>query len=348
MRHFRFAHSILFLAIALATAMQAHALQDDPHMERGRELTRAFYEGDLDPVVEAFTDQMHTALGGGDGLATFRDQVLGQLGTEAELLDEQVTESAGHHVYQRRVRFQNAPDPVLVTWAFDAQQRVAGFSIRPEEAAPTEAPSDYLDYQTKTTLRLPFNEEWTVFWGGRSVSQNYHAAHVDQRFAYDLVVVEDGRTHRGEGRTNEDYHCFGLGILAPARGRVVEARDDLPDNTPGEMNPAVPPGNHVILDHGNGEYSFLAHLMQGSARVRLGDEVETGDTLGLCGNSGNSSEPHLHYHLQNSPEFGRGEGLPARFLDYVADGEPVARGEPVQGQRVRPAGQAWHPDPARE
>jgi murein DD-endopeptidase MepM/ murein hydrolase activator NlpD len=317
-------------------------------MQRGRELTQAFYEGELDPVVEAFTDQMRTALGGRDGLATFRDQVLGQLGSEAELVYEQVTETAGHHVYERRVRFENAPDAVLVTWAFDAQQRVAGFSIRPEEAAPTEAPSDYLDYQTKTPLRLPFNEAWTVFWGGRTVAQNYHAAHVDQRFAYDLVVVEDGRSHTGEGRTNDDYHCYGLGVVAPGAGQVVEARDDLPDNTPGEMNPAVPPGNHVILDHGNGEYSFLAHLMQGSARVAKGDQVEAGDTLGLCGNSGNSSEPHLHYHLQDSADFGRGAGMPAMFLDYVADGEPVARGEPVQGQRIRPAGGARHPEPARE
>jgi murein DD-endopeptidase MepM/ murein hydrolase activator NlpD len=60
-----------------------------------------------------------------------------------------------------------------------------------------------------------------------------------------------------------------------------------------------------------------------------------GDTLGLCGNSGNSSEPHLHYHLQDAPTFGKADGLPAFFVDYLADDKPVARGEPVQGQVIR-------------
>jgi murein DD-endopeptidase MepM/ murein hydrolase activator NlpD len=149
------------------------------------------------------------------------------------------------------------------------------------------------------------------------------------------VVVRDGARHRGEGRANEDYHCWGLPIVAPAAGTVVGMRDDMADNVPGRMDASVPPGNHVVLDHGDDEYSFLAHLQQGSVRVQVGDVVASGDTLGLCGNSGNSSEPHLHYHLQTTPDFGKGEGLPAQFLHYVADGEPVARGEPVQGQAVR-------------
>jgi len=62
--------------------------------------------------------------------------------------------------------------------------------------------------------------------------------------------------------------------------------------------------------------------------------VKQGQIIGRCGNSGNTSEPHLHYHLQNSPKFGQSEGLPAQFVNYVADGERVERGEPVQGQRI--------------
>ena len=95
-------------------------------------------------------------------------------------------------------------------------------------------------------------------------------------------------------------------------------------------------GNHVIIDHQNGEYSFLAHFKQGSIAVEMGDVVKTGHLLGLCGNSGNSTEPHLHYHLQTAPTYHEGAGLPAQFRDYVADGKSVARGEPVKGQRVMP------------
>jgi hypothetical protein len=343
MRHILSTRFVLPLALTLFAAAPAPAQQeaqqeDADVLERGRELTEAFYQGELAEVVEAFNDDMRSALGGVEGLDTFRDQVLAQLGTETEVLDEQVTSPAGHRVYQRSARFERGPGSVVVLWAFDGDGRVAGFSIRPEQGEPEEAPTRHLDYRTKTPLRLPFDDEWTVVWGGRTVDQNYHAAHVDQRFAYDLLVVADGSRHTSAGAANEDYHCFRRPVLAPGPGTVAVVRDGVADNTPGEMNPGVPPGNHVVLDHGNGEYSFLAHFQEGTLRVAVGDTVAPGDTLGLCGNSGNSSEPHLHYHLQDTPTFGKGEGLPTQFLDYLADDEPVARGEPVQGQRIRPAG----------
>jgi murein DD-endopeptidase MepM/ murein hydrolase activator NlpD len=69
------------------------------------------------------------------------------------------------------------------------------------------------------------------------------------------------------------------------------------------LNKKQPKGNYVIIDHGNGEYSFLAHLKKGSMVVAVGDSLKSGQFIGLCGNSGNSSEPHLHYHLQNKPIF---------------------------------------------
>ncbi len=337
-RHRRSAGAAFAAALLAVSPLSGQDAAADPHLERGRALTEAFYAGELDGIVASFNAPMRDALGGVEGLAAFRDQLAAQLGAEAEVVREAVRDVQGHRVYQRVVRYENAPTPFVVTWAFDAADQIAGFSIQADQGQPTEAESRHLDYRTRAALRLPFEEEFTVFWGGRTVEQNYHAAHRDQRFALDLVVVRDGTRHRGDGRTNEDYHCWGSPIVAPAAGTVRAVRDGLPDNVPGEMDASVPPGNHVVLDHGNAEYSFLAHLQQGTVRVEAGDVVASGDTLGLCGNSGNSSEPHLHYHLQNTPVFGQGEGLPAQFLDYLADGEPVARGEPVQGQAVRPRG----------
>src|SRR3546814_15367827 len=80
---------------------------------------------------------------------------------------------------------------------------------------------------------------------------------------------------------------------------------------------------------------MLAHLRRGSVAVEAGQQVAAGDELGRCGNSGNTSEPHLHLHLQDAPVFGEGNGLPAFFEDYTADGEVVARGEAVKGQTIR-------------
>lgn len=332
--------AIAALAALVVSALPTTSFAQDPDsavMQRGRELTRQFYDSDMDPVAAAFTEDVRTRLGGTAGLRTFHEQVMAQLGGEVEVVNERVTTSGVHRVYHRSARFEKAgPTVVAVVWSLDADGRVAGFFIRPEESQQP-AESRFLDYATRTPLRLPFEYEMTVGWGGRSIEQNYHAAYHDQRFAYDLLIVQDGRTHRGDGRTNEDYFCFGRPLVAPGAGVVVVANDGIPDNTPGELESSTPPGNHVVIDHGDDEYSLLAHFRQTTIRVAVGDRVAAGDTLGECGNSGRSSEPHLHYHLQNAPAFGRGEGLPAQFLNYLADDSLVARGEPVRGQRIRPA-----------
>jgi murein DD-endopeptidase MepM/ murein hydrolase activator NlpD len=130
-----------------------------------------------------------------------------------------------------------------------------------------------------------------------------------------LGVDENGKTHRGDGTKNEDYICFGRNILAPADGVVVEAIDGVRDNTPGSMNPYCLLGNCVVIQHRTNEFSVLAHFQHGSMAVKAGDQVKRGQLLGRCGNSGNSSEPHLHYHLQHSPIFQDALGIKIRFLE---------------------------------
>ena len=98
--------------------------------------------------------------------------------------------------------------------------------------------------------------------------------------------------------------------------------------------PTHPAGNHVVLDLGQGEYLLLAHFQQGSVRVKAGDRVDEGQLLGLCGSSGNSSEPHIHVHLQDSPTALEGNGLPLAFSDLIVDGKGAATAELLQGQFV--------------
>ena len=213
------------------------------------------------------------------------------------------------------------------SWQFRAARLWLSWKQKP-------APSAFLDYQTRTTLALPFEGEWHVSWGGRTVGQNRHVIAPDQRFAYDFLQLEDGWSFRDSGDKNDLFVCFGKPICAPASGTVVKAGDGVHDNAPGEMNPAQALGNYVILDHGNREFSFLAHLKQGSVAVQTGQRVETGTFLGFCGNSGNSSEPHLHFHLQDTPILFRGNGLPAFFHQYRANGKHIDKGEPIGGQSV--------------
>ncbi|HZM00271.1 MAG TPA: M23 family metallopeptidase, partial [Planctomycetota bacterium] len=267
------------------------------------------------------------------GLAAFREQTRSQLGAETAVVEESAEVQGQMRLYRRVARYEKFGGPIETVFGFDAEDRISTFFVRP---VATEAASEHLDYLTQAELRLPFEGEWYVFWGGRSVKQNYHAATKDQRFAYDIVVMREGSTHVGDGKRNEDYHCFGQPILAPAAGTVVAAIGDLPDNVPGQFDRQHPAGNHVVLDLGNGEYALFAHFRQGSLKVGPGDKVEAGAPLAECGNSGNSSEPHLHFHLQEGPELFSAVGLPAQFQRYLADGAPVERGEPVKGQTIAP------------
>ena len=159
-------------------------------------------------------------------------------------------------------------------------------------------------------------------------------AEVPQRFAIDWVQVDKGgKTYSGDEKKNENYFCYGQKIHAVADGVVTEVKDGIPQNVPGVDSRAVPitletvAGNHIILDLGHGVYAFYAHLQPGSLRVKLGDHVKSGDVIALLGNSGNSTEPHLHFHLidHNSPL--GGEGLPFSYPHYQLLGKGSLDGE---------------------
>lgn len=325
--------ALLAPLLAIPAGAQAPAPVDP--MEAGRRYTDWFYAGETAKIWDLFSTQMREVIGSAQKLAEFRKGFVDGVGAETAIVEETVTPGASTRIYIRTARFAKAPMPFTIRWGIDQSGAITGLLIQPKEEEPKEAPTQHLGYRTKTPLRLPFEGEWFVFWGGRTIADNYHAAAPDQRFAYDFVIERNGVSHTGDGTANEHYFCFGKPLLAPGPGTVAVALDGIEDSKPGTMNETAPGGNHVVIDHGNGEFSFLAHLKKGSVRVKKGDKVQSGAPLGLCGNSGRSSEPHLHYHLQTTPVFFEGEGLPAQFLSYVADGKEVERGEPVKGQTVR-------------
>ncbi|MGU3291965.1 peptidoglycan DD-metalloendopeptidase family protein [Williamsia sp. M5A3_1d] len=148
---------------------------------------------------------------------------------------------------------------------------------------------------------------WRVVEGqGRIL--NHHWPAVRQREALDLVrIAWSGRSRHGVvGGENEDFHAFGTVVVAPCAGTVIRTFDGLPD---GVLDPSRPAGNNVIIDNGH-EHILLAHLRSGTVAVSTGDEVRAGDRLGEVGNSGNSSEPHLHIHAERD-----GQPLRIRFTD---------------------------------
>jgi murein DD-endopeptidase MepM/ murein hydrolase activator NlpD len=142
-----------------------------------------------------------------------------------------------------------------------------------------------------------------------------------QRFAIDYMrLTEDGYLVKGNQQDVRNWAGYGATVLAVADGRIVETLDELPDQIPGSLpDPATitlqtVEGNHVIIDLGCGFYAFYAHLQKGSLRVKPGDRVTRGQTLGLLGNSGNTSAPHLHFHVMRGPSALTADGAP-----YVID-----------------------------
>ncbi len=298
-------------------------------LEQGREVVDRLLAGDIASVYEQFAPDLKAQVSLEEVERAFAEgRAASPIGARAE--ERVVPFSAGRGVYfadyasgEGRVRFRIGFDP-------------AGLSPLVEPVQPLP-PDPRAAQPAQASLRLPFDGLW---WAGVAPLPeigNHHAVASDQRHAFDFLVWRDGSTYRGEGLENSDYWAWGQAVMAPAEGKVIAVQDGLADNRPAiETNTAQPAGNHVIIDLGNGEYAILAHFQKGSIRVATGDDVTAGQVLGLVGNSGNSSEPHIHFHVQDEPTFqpGGSVGIPVRFNDIEADGTVHAQGTPSGGQFV--------------
>jgi murein DD-endopeptidase MepM/ murein hydrolase activator NlpD len=167
-----------------------------------------------------------------------------------------------------------------------------------------------------------------------------------QRYSFDFVLVDEHGNmskkpaqntddfYRHKPENNTDYFGFGADVLATADGRVVELHDGGADDLrfdPGELRTRETAygGNFIILDHGNGEFSWFGHLKQNSLRVKVGQQVKRGEVIGSVGASGSSLFPHLHYELRTGPGAGKADGLPVYFTDFMLRGERVTKPTPL-------------------
>jgi len=180
-------------------------------------------------------------------------------------------------------------------------------------------------YEQRVSYRLPVEGTWTVVNGGHDQDDSHSWFPMTQRYAYDFVITdEDGRSRpAGSAARVENYYCYGEPVLAPADGIVVDAYDCDPElsRADGLSHPLKRDirGGFVVLRHAPDEYSSLVHLVPGSLEVDVGEHVTRGQTLARCGHSGNSSEPHLHFQLQDHPTFEFAAGLPLTFDDCIVD-----------------------------
>jgi hypothetical protein len=150
-----------------------------------------------------------------------------------------------------------------------------------------------------------------------------------ERFAIDyLQLGPDGRIFTGDKTKPVSYPCFGADIHAVADGPVVAVVDGLPEQVAGTNPTGLPldqyAGNHIVEDIGGGNYALYAHLKTGSVKVKPGDQLKTGQVIAALGNSGNTSAPHLHFHVMSTPEPLRSNGLPFVFSSFKLDSRVVS------------------------
>jgi urea transporter/murein DD-endopeptidase MepM/ murein hydrolase activator NlpD len=138
------------------------------------------------------------------------------------------------------------------------------------------------------------------FLGAWQVSQGHDGEHTHRgiwRDALDFIVTEDGQSFSNKGLLVEDFFCFGLPIVSPCYGQVVQLQNSVVDNTIGEVNLRENWGNYLLIRVYDGVFVLLAHLRQDSITVQVGDWVKAGQALAQCGNSGRSPQPHLHFSV---------------------------------------------------
>lgn len=301
------------------------AQEEQPNYARLAEVfTERYNSGDFDGIYELYDVGMKKAFTEMETRNFFGENI-NQLTGEIKST-QFVGLRDGAHVY--RLEFDRSVAEMVVS--LNGQNQISGLFISP----PKPAGVPILERNT-TPMRLPFNEEWFVYWGGVTEAQNYHVREISQQYAYDLLMVKEGASYNGDPKNNESYYAFGKEIVAPCNARVVQVIEGVPDNIPGVTNPRDLTGNTLVLQTAIGEYILFAHLKEGSIVVEEGQEVVQGEVMAQCGNSGNSTEPHLHLSLQNTIEMDDATGGKLYFERLMVNGELKVDYLPVKEDFIR-------------
>ncbi|BBH70102.1 peptidase [Actinoplanes sp. OR16] len=197
------------------------------------------------------------------------------------------------------------------------------------------------------TVAPPVRGRWVAINSPGTAVPSHGVRAYGQTYAVDLLQPSaDAAPKIGwsvRTRAARAYECFGSPVFAMASGTVVRAADRRRDHRSRDTWPALIwmmtveafarelggaawiLGNHVIVQHDDGTHAAYAHLRRGSARVTAGDRVTAGQQLAEVGNTGNTSEPHLHVQLMDGPVVTAAAGIPMRWADPVTVVETDAR-----------------------
>ncbi|TYA52440.1 peptidoglycan DD-metalloendopeptidase family protein [Formosa maritima] len=310
---------ILFLLVSVISYSQ----DKDNYSKVVADFQSLYNEGNYNAIYYMFNYDMKKAMPLAKTRAFFAD-LNSKLGKITQVEFNKIKDLA--HIYI--VTF--ASEVRDITFYLDNNNKIGGLLVTYHK--PDNLP--VLDRNT-TKMILPFNEEWFVFWGGIDKKNNYHVAHENQKYAYDILIIKDDASFSGDPKVNENYYAYGKDIIAPCDAKVVKVITGVKDNIPGELNSEQLTGNTIVLETNNKEYILFAHLKENSIAVREGQFIRKGGLLGKCGNSGNTTEPHLHLSLQNTLDMNIATGAKLYFDRILVNGELQLDYLPVKGDAIK-------------
>jgi hypothetical protein len=264
----------------------------------------------------------------GDALATATQPLLGRTpmaeipasGAVAVVMD--VTIPPGRDVASlgHRIAYEVPPDAPV-------RSLIGSFDV--------DGPRLPVDPRPTTIIAPPLRGDGWLATNGCCAAESIHRAvrvpiggariGKQEVFAIDWARLRDGQPFAGDGARPEDWYGFGAEVLAVADGTVVAVAEGYPEEIPLQpvthvTKPDDYGGNAISLEIGPEIYAYYAHLEPGSITVAVGDEVTTGQVLGLLGNTGNSSGPHLHFGLTDDPDPLVGQSLQMAFDHWTLQG----------------------------
>lgn len=175
------------------------------------------------------------------------------------------------------------------------------------------------NFKSEIQYCLPFEGEWVAINGCFSKKYSHSWGIPTQRYAYDFIKLDnEGKSFQGKFDEVNNYYCYDENILAPADGIVAEILNNANNSLILKWGKFISKarhiaGNYIVIKHADSEYSTLAHLKKDSITVKIGDTVSKGQVVAKCGNTGNSTEPHLHFQLQTGQNFYNSLALPIHF-----------------------------------
>lgn len=224
-------------------------------------------------------------------------------------------------------------------------------SGREQGVVETESPEIRLD--PPVVLNAPLRGgPWVAVYdpamphGHRTSIYTIHGkGRIPARFAIDWIRLDDNAMHtKGDESKLANWLGYGAEVLAVADGVVADAKDDIPEyelisasQKPVPLENAS--GNYVTLNLGNQQYAFYEHLKHGSIKVKPGEQIKSGQVIGMLGNSGSSSSgPHLHFHVSDANSILAAEGMPYVFKNFEVLGAFQTIDAVLRGER-------WEPPP---